>query len=327
MRIPADWGTTLGREFRGRVRFLRRFGRPTGLGPGDRLELVLQQVDAWGTVTLNGLPLGPLPAGPGPHRFDVSALLQTRKADPVTGMREYGTYHQPKGTWSDDSSLLICTAESLLNGFDLHDMGSRFVRWYREGYWTPWGETFDVGNTTQRAIRRLEQGADPETAGDNEEEHNGNGSLMRTAPIGVRFARDARARVEAALRDSAVTHFDPRCQLACVALDGAIAAAVTRRPGEPLLLIEAAIDEVVRAAARMARSRTVPAAERRAAVDAILEDLNLALASARSLGVSLPNTATAQELFNACVAHGGAKWDHSAMVRALEKLANHEVAK
>ena len=56
------------------------------------------------------------------------------------------------------------------------------------------------------------------------------------------------------------------------------------------------------------------------------KDLNLALSSARALGVSLPNTATAQELFNACAAHGGIGWDHSAMVRALEKLANHEVA-
>ena len=57
------------------------------------------------------------------------------------------------------------------------------------------------------------------------------------------------------------------------------------------------------------------------------KDLNLALANARAMGVSLPNTATAQELFNACRAHGGAKWDHSAMVRALEGMANHEVAK
>jgi 2-hydroxy-3-oxopropionate reductase len=55
------------------------------------------------------------------------------------------------------------------------------------------------------------------------------------------------------------------------------------------------------------------------------KDLNLALSSARALGVSLPNTATAQELFNACAAHGGAAWDHSAMVRALEKLANFEI--
>jgi len=55
------------------------------------------------------------------------------------------------------------------------------------------------------------------------------------------------------------------------------------------------------------------------------KDLNLALASARALGVSLPNTATAQELFNACSAHGGSAWDHSAMVKALETLANFEI--
>ena len=55
------------------------------------------------------------------------------------------------------------------------------------------------------------------------------------------------------------------------------------------------------------------------------KDLNLALSSARALGVSLPNTAMAQELFNSCVAHGGKAWDHSAMVCALEKLANFEI--
>ncbi|HET7674586.1 MAG TPA: 2-hydroxy-3-oxopropionate reductase [Gammaproteobacteria bacterium] len=57
------------------------------------------------------------------------------------------------------------------------------------------------------------------------------------------------------------------------------------------------------------------------------KDLNLALSGARALNISLPNTATAQELFNACAAHGGSEWDHSAMVRALEGMANHEVAK
>jgi len=57
------------------------------------------------------------------------------------------------------------------------------------------------------------------------------------------------------------------------------------------------------------------------------KDLSLALAGARAMGMSLPNTATAQELFNACVANGGAKWDHSGMVRALERMANHDVAK
>lgn len=56
------------------------------------------------------------------------------------------------------------------------------------------------------------------------------------------------------------------------------------------------------------------------------KDLNLALTNARQMGLSLPNTATAQELFSACRAQGGAKWDHAAMVRALESLANHQVA-
>jgi 2-hydroxy-3-oxopropionate reductase len=57
------------------------------------------------------------------------------------------------------------------------------------------------------------------------------------------------------------------------------------------------------------------------------KDLNLALSAARKMGVSLPNTATAQELFNACSAHGGARWDHSAMVRALEIMAQHEIGR
>jgi len=55
------------------------------------------------------------------------------------------------------------------------------------------------------------------------------------------------------------------------------------------------------------------------------KDLNLALSSARQLGVSLPNTAQAQQLFNSCVAHGGAGWDHSGLVRALEIQANFEI--
>ena len=57
------------------------------------------------------------------------------------------------------------------------------------------------------------------------------------------------------------------------------------------------------------------------------KDLNLALQTAKAIGLTLPNTATAQELFNTCSAHGGKGWDHSALVRALEIMSNHEVAK
>jgi len=107
---------------------------------------------------------------------------------PVTEMRGYGTHQQPPGTWSDDSSLLLCTAESLLNGFDLQDLGRRFVRWLDERYWTPWGQVFDVGITTREAIRRIAQGGAPEQAGSSSEQSNGNGSLMRILPVALRYA-------------------------------------------------------------------------------------------------------------------------------------------
>ncbi len=141
---------------------------------------------------------------------------EERKRDPVTDMRAYGTHHQPAGTWSDDSSLLLCTVESLLHGFDLHDMGQRFVRWYREGYWTPWGEVFDIGGTTRRAISRLEQGIEPEMAGDSDENSNGNGSLMRIIPIALRFADSPPEELLSyAHRVSSLTHRHPRSLIAC----------------------------------------------------------------------------------------------------------------
>ena len=55
--------------------------------------------------------------------------------NPVVGMREYGTHNQPKGTWSDDTSLALCLAESLCKGYDLSEIGNNFVKWYYEGYW------------------------------------------------------------------------------------------------------------------------------------------------------------------------------------------------
>ena len=135
---------------------------------------------------------------------------------PVTDMRGYGAHHQPVGTWSDDSSLLICTVESLLNGFDTHDLGQRFVRWLEQGYWTPWGQVFDVGIATRDAIHRIAQGTVAEQAGGSSEQSNGNGSLMRILPVALRFA-DAPARdlAEYAQRASYLTHRHPRSQMAC----------------------------------------------------------------------------------------------------------------
>lgn len=160
----------------------------------------------WGAVVGDALGV--------PVEFKDRAVVQ---ANPITGMRGYGTHHQPPGTWSDDSSMLLCTVESLVAAeFDVADMGARFVRWFRDFHWTPHGETFDIGMTTADALLRIEHGASPETAGSRDEYSNGNGSLMRIMPVALRFAASPGALLaERAHRASAITHAHPRSQMAC----------------------------------------------------------------------------------------------------------------
>jgi len=76
--LPADWGATLGADFRGRVAYRRRFGCPTGLGHADRVDLVLARVDAYGWATLNGQDLGEIPAGGHAWRCEITSRLRTR---------------------------------------------------------------------------------------------------------------------------------------------------------------------------------------------------------------------------------------------------------
>ncbi len=136
---------------------------------------------------------------------------------PVKEMTGYGSHNQPPGTWSDDTSLTLCLVESLCEaGYDLADAGKRFVRWYREGYWTPIGEVFDIGNATRQAILRLECGIDPVLAGLADERSNGNGSLMRILPASLFFAgSEDRVMYDAVCKISSITHSHPRSQLGC----------------------------------------------------------------------------------------------------------------
>ena len=76
--MPATWGATLGEMFRGRVSYRRKFGKPTGLQPSDRVELVCDGVDAFGTAELNETLLGDIPPGLRLTRFDITKLLQPR---------------------------------------------------------------------------------------------------------------------------------------------------------------------------------------------------------------------------------------------------------
>ena len=78
--------------------------------------------------------------------------------NPVVGMREYGTHNQPAGTWSDDTSMTLCLVASLCNGLDYNDIMNNFLKWYDEGEITPYGEVFDIGNTTREALLRYKKG-------------------------------------------------------------------------------------------------------------------------------------------------------------------------
>lgn len=155
------------------------------------------------------------------------------KKEPVTGMRSFGTHHQPAGTWSDDTSLALCLAESLAEkGIDYADQAQRFIAWKYSAKWTPHGRLFDIGNVTGEAIARLLNGVYPLAAGPDDDRACGNGSLMRILPLAIFLAdADPFERWRIAADCSRLTHGHPRCLLAC-AYYVEVAAALVR--GESL---------------------------------------------------------------------------------------------
>jgi ADP-ribosyl-[dinitrogen reductase] hydrolase len=135
---------------------------------------------------------------------------------PVTGMLAYGTHNQPAGTWSDDSSLTFCLAEMLCQGYDLNNLAARFVNWRDYGYWTPHGETFDIGIATNKAISNLRDGVAPALAGGSAKTDNGNGSLMRILPLAFYIKELPLAERYRITKDvSGLTHKHIRSVTAC----------------------------------------------------------------------------------------------------------------
>lgn len=107
----------------------------------------------------------------------------TLREDPVMGMRSYGTYNQPAGTWSDDTSMTLSLLESLTKTLDYKDIMDKFIDWFERGKYTPHGEPFDIGNTTRESLARYKKGVPPLKCGGSKEGDNGNGSLMRILPL------------------------------------------------------------------------------------------------------------------------------------------------
>ncbi len=147
--------------------------------------------------------------------YEFSSREEMRE-DPAKGMRGFATHQQPPGTWSDDSSMLLCTAESLTGGFDTEDLARLYLRWFDEAYMTPHGTVFDYGITTNTAMARIRKGESVAQTGNTGEDSNGNGSLMRILPVALWFHRESQGQIlKYAAKVSAITHAHPRSKLAC----------------------------------------------------------------------------------------------------------------
>jgi len=135
----------------------------------------------------------------------------------VKNMLGYGRYDQPQGTWSDDSSMVLCTMESLINGYDIEDLGKTFCKWLFEAHWTPAGFVFDSGITTFMALDRIvTEGISARESGCSTEDDNGNGSLMRILPAALFFhGEPTDIFLERIHEISSITHSHPRSCVGC----------------------------------------------------------------------------------------------------------------
>jgi ADP-ribosyl-[dinitrogen reductase] hydrolase len=138
--------------------------------------------------------------------------------EPIATMRGGGPFDLPPGCWTDDTSMALCLAASLLerSAFDAADQMTRYLRWYREGYQSSTGRCFDIGNTVRGALLRFAASGEP-YAGSADPSAAGNGSLMRLAPVVLFFHGDAAAVVSHAIASSRTTHAAPEA-LECCAL-------------------------------------------------------------------------------------------------------------
>lgn len=139
---------------------------------------------------------------------------------PVTDFNWGGPFGLEPGQWTDDTSMALALADSMARtGWDLDDQVRRYLAWYQSGEYSVTGQCFDIGFTTAGALRRFQQIQDARRSGDPAEHASGNGSIMRLAPVAIRYADrfpdsiDQLGRLAA--ESSLTTHASPQCLSAC----------------------------------------------------------------------------------------------------------------
>ncbi len=150
---------------------------------------------------------------------------------PVTGYRSGGPHRLKPGEWTDDTSMALALADSIASvGWDLNDQASRYVDWWQNGKYSVNGRCFDIGITTRNALNRFLVNKNALASGSSLEQSSGNGSIMRLAPVPIRFADYYPDNIEGLSRlsdeSSVTTHASEQCRSACRYLATVLAALV-----------------------------------------------------------------------------------------------------
>lgn len=154
---------------------------------------------------------------------------------PLTDMVGGGPFRLQPGQWTDDTSMALCLAASLVgHGFNLHDQMQRYVLWHDEGYMSSNGRCFDIGIATSSALERFRRTANP-VAGSINPSSAGNGSIMRLAPVPIYYLDSPEHAIQMSEAQSKTTHQAPECLVACRLLADALIRALEGRAKEEVL--------------------------------------------------------------------------------------------
>jgi ADP-ribosyl-[dinitrogen reductase] hydrolase len=138
----------------------------------------------------------------------------------VTGFRGGGPHGLAAGEWTDDTSMALALADSIASvGWDLNDQARRYVAWWRKGEYSVNDHCFDIGMITRSSLSRFLETNDARTSGNPSEHASGNGSIMRLAPVPIRYAHLIPDQIDELVRllmeSSLPTHASPHCLSAC----------------------------------------------------------------------------------------------------------------
>ena len=159
---------------------------------------------------------------------------------PVSGYRSGGPHGLAAGEWTDDTSMALALADSIASaGWDLSDQAARYLSWWQTGKYSVNGRCFDIGVATREALARIAAGNDPASAGDAADEKSGNGSIMRLAPVSIRyldwFPSDVALLADHARQSSQPTHRSSKCLSACRYLSVVLAALISGQERDEVL--------------------------------------------------------------------------------------------